>query len=199
MMAAQSDKDQSVSPETEVEEIPETDEDADEPEGDGEIAEATSTIKEKGRRPSSIFHVKWIILLFSIGIIGAIVGLGMRFGPQYLPDWRKKPLVSPTEPVKDNMREEPMAPFFVPLPPGTSKGVIRIDLSLIVDGLAYFHYSKKDVQARDRLYKYLVDKAGKDQDLNAQISFLEMEMSAILRESLGVNSVLVRIREVKAF
>ncbi|MBN1847739.1 MAG: hypothetical protein JW932_04060 [Deltaproteobacteria bacterium] len=196
MMDAEDEKDLPLSTEDGEEKNPEKDEDI--READKEDVEATST-KEPKNRGFAFFSRNWLILVLSICLIGAIVGLTMRFAPQYIPHWQKKSMVDPSEGMKDNMREEPIEPFFIPLSPGVSREVIRLDLSVLLDGLAYFRYSKNDIWARDRLYQYLVEEAKKDQDFDTRISVLEMEMGGILKETLNVNNVLIRIREVKAF
>jgi hypothetical protein len=187
----------SVGPDTE--ELSDGEDVIEEPDADTEETETLVSKEKTGKSQRSLFKRKWVILIILLSIIGGIVGIGYRFGPEYVPGWPKKSAVVFTGEDQVDMREEPMAPFFIPLPPGSFKEVVRVDFSIISDGLASLQYFEKEVQARDRLYKYLADKAKKDPNLNTQLSLLETEMAGILRDLLGVNSVLIRVKEVKVF
>jgi hypothetical protein len=188
-----------VSIEPDGEELQDGDDTIEKSDEDTEETENPPERETKKGAPKSLFQGKWVILIFLLSLIGGIIGIGILFGPEYVPGWpQKPPTVLPEEDAVD-MREEPLAPFFIPLSPGSLKEVIRVDVTMISDGLASLRYSQKDVRIRDRLYRYLVDTVKKDPDLNAQISLLETEMAGILRELLGMNSVLVRVKEVKIF
>ena len=168
-------------------------------EGDPSDTEEILKRKPNTSFTKRIFQNKWVTLIITLSLIGGLMVMGFKFGKQYLPGQHNEALMSPSESIKDNMREASIAPFFVPLSPGSLKNMVRVDLYVVWDGLASVRYSNKELHTRDRLYGFLTELVKKNQDLNSQVSFIEAEMSRIMRESIGVNDVVIRIMEIKAF
>jgi hypothetical protein len=106
----------------------------------------------------------------------------------------KTPEISVDE---DNLREEMLSPFFIP--PGPVDDTIRIDLSIIWDGLASVRFKKKELNLRNMMYEKFYTMAEQNQDLNEKIPYLENEVSSMLRSSLGVQNLEIKIKEIRYF
>jgi hypothetical protein len=100
---------------------------------------------------------------------------------------------------RDSLRQEDLTRFYIPLPQGAENQVMALDLSVAWDALSEVRFKKMEVQVRDRLYAYLLGLAGKGETFQERVSLLEEEMSRILRELLRTDSLVIKIREVKAF
>ena len=140
--------------------------------------------------------IKWIFIILII-ILG-ISGLGLKYAPEYFSflniDIIKTPEIKIDE---DNLREEILAPFFIP--PGPAEDTIRIDLSIIWDGLASVRFKKREIYLRNMMYDKFYDIAKQNKDLNKKISYLEKEVSLMLRDSMGVQNLVVKIKEIRYF
>ena len=142
---------------------------------------------------------KWILFL-SAALILALSGLGIKLAPDFLHMKRSAgEFISPSNMNKDNLREQNLSPFFIPPSAESSRGAVRIDLSVIWDGLASIRFNKKESLIRDKLYRYISETAERTEDLNTNTSSLEEGVSRILSESLGVRDLVIKIREIKYF
>ncbi|MBW2609906.1 MAG: hypothetical protein JRC68_06145 [Deltaproteobacteria bacterium] len=146
-----------------------------------------------------IFRHKLILISVLVSIL-IITGLWLKFGPDLLKSLGKdRDLASLTDIVEGNLREEILAPFFIPTLSGASRGAARIDLSVVWERLAAVRFKKKELQIRDHLYRHALALAKETEDLNSKVSLLEAGMSRIFRESLGVKNLVVRIKEIHYF
>ena len=140
--------------------------------------------------------IKWIFII--LGMMLGISGLGVKYMPEYFSFLTKKNFKTQEVRIdEDNLREEILSPFFIP--PGPANDTIRIDLSIIWDGLASIRFKKKELNLRNMMYQKFYDIAEQNQDLNKKIPYLENEVSSMLRNSLGVQNLVVKIKEIRYF
>jgi hypothetical protein len=123
------------------------------------------------------------IAIFKSGLMNTIIG--------------KKHSLPPVDLTSDNLKEESLSPFFVPPSSDLSRGAVRIDLTVIWDGLASVRFKSNELRVRAETYEYLKGFTEKTMDLSSQKSIMEEEMGAIFRKSLGVNNLAIRIKELK--
>jgi len=147
-------------------------------------------------RLSTILGHKWI-LISCLAVLLIAPGV-LLISPKWPSRDKKEQTVKFSEKVKkDNLSEETISPFFIPLPAGSPNVIIRIDCSLIWDGLAAVRFKNNKLRVRDRLYRYLVGLAGQGGNLQKKINPLENEMSRIIGESLGMQGLIVKIKKLK--
>lgn len=111
-------------------------------------------------------------------------------------EWKKKPAYS-IDPANDNLKEEDLSPFFIPPSADLSKSAIRVDLTVIWDGVASVRYKTNELSIRSEVYDYLKDVAENTEDLSSQKAALEEGMSRIFRKSLRVKDLAIRIKELR--
>lgn len=140
--------------------------------------------------------IKWIFIV--LVIILAISGLGIKYAPEHFSFLNINKFKTPEIRIdEDNLSEEILSPFFVP--PGPERNTIRIDLSIIWDGLASIRFKKKELILRNMMSEKFNDIAEQNQDLNEKIPYLEKEVSSMLRHSLGVQNLAIKIKEIRYF
>lgn len=144
-----------------------------------------------------VFFKKWKLLIF-LGTILVISGLGIKFAPDLL-KMNDQDILLNINTDDDNLTEEDLSPFLIPPEEGNLKGAIRIDLSVIWDGLASVRFEKKGLQIRSDLYRKLTDIARENDDLNSMIPFLENKIGSVFRKSLGVRNLAIKIKEIRYF
>jgi hypothetical protein len=155
--------------------------------------------KKKKRKKSRFGLKKWILLTCFILIL-MFAGFyfiflpGSSFNPRH--DVKVDLFL---DPKNDNLKEEMLSPFFIPPSSPTSRGAIRIDLSVVWNGLASIRFKKKELQIRGDLYAYMTKLAEDNTDLNPMIPFMEEKIGKIFRDSLGVRDLAIRIKEIKYF
>lgn len=160
----------------------------------GNITETpTEAIKTSSKK--RWFFLPVILLLMSIIAVGTY---------KFRPEWfeRSKIDYSGINSVnieEDNLIEKELSPFFIPPSQGINSSMIRIDLSVIWDGLAAVRFQNKELEIRNDTYKYISKLTEKTKDLNSEVSYIEAEMSNIFREALGVNNLVIMIREINHF
>jgi hypothetical protein len=150
-----------------------------------------SESKGKGGRLKGL-RKKWLflgILIFILFAGGAIAFLNLTSG--------KKHSLPPADLTGDNLKEESLPPFFIPPSPDLSRKAVKVDLTVIWDGLAAVRYKAGELRVRAEAYDYLKGMAEKADDLNLQKAVMEDEMGAIFRKDLGVNNLAIRIKELK--
>ncbi|MBN2124031.1 MAG: hypothetical protein JW821_07045 [Deltaproteobacteria bacterium] len=89
--------------------------------------------------------------------------------------------------------------FFIPLPSGSGNRVARVNCSVAWDRLASLHYQRREVQVRKDLYLYLIKVAERRKVFELKSSLLEAGMGRIIKESLGLRDLKVRLEGIKAF
>ena len=140
---------------------------------------------------------KWIFFVI-LAVILVILGLATFYMPDRFPFLSKmKYTDQEIEIDEDNLREEILSPFFIP--PGPAKDTIRIDLSVVWDGLASVRFKKKELSLRNMMYQKFYTIAEQNPDLNQKISYMENEVSSMLRGALGVQNLVVKIKEIRYF
>ncbi len=150
---------------------------------------------ENAKPQGRSFVRKWTLLIIA-GAILAVSGLGIKFGPGFLKMGDSEIFVNAD--IHDaNLSEEALSPFFIPPGRGNPEGAIRIDLSVVWDGLASVRYRKRELQVRSVLYSQLAKIAEENDDLSSRVSFLENRISAVFRESLGAGTLVVRVKEIR--
>ena len=97
----------------------------------------------------------------------------------------------------DDLQEMNLSPFFIPPSDMTEGRAIRIDLSVVWNGLASIRFKNRKVYVRNSLYGYLKKTVEKNEDLNTQTPVMETEMSRIFQESLGVKGLTIIIKEIR--
>ncbi len=155
-------------------------------------------VSDQGKSGKYLFGSKKWILLAGFILFLIFAGLGIKFLPVLSP---KKNGLQPLTPLivskNDNLKEERISPFFIPPSAESSRGAIRIDLTVIWNGLASIRFQKKKIQIRNSLYQYISELADQDEDLNTMIVSLENGMSNILQDSLGVRDLVIKVKEIK--
>jgi hypothetical protein len=177
------------------EEIKENNAPAKEPAEDtGKQTSSAEQIKKPKKKKTG--KIKWILLI--IAVLPGISGLGIKYAPDRFSYLMKKKFDTPDVSIdEDHLREEILSPFF--LPPGPTSDTIRIDLSIIWDGLASIRFKKKELSVRNMMYEKFHNIAEQNRNLNEKIPYLENEVSSMLRSSLGVQNLTVKIKEIRYF
>ncbi|MFZ7113260.1 MAG: hypothetical protein ACOWYE_16380 [Desulfatiglandales bacterium] len=134
-----------------------------------------------------------IALMLFLGL-----GVGMIQGQRWFPRSGDSPAtLSEAAGVDQDHYEEKLSPLFVPVPEGGACEAVMIRFSVIWDGLASFRYGNMELQIRNRLYQYVTGLLEEKKDLKGMIDSLEAEMRAIFRESLRLEDLAVKIKEVR--
>lgn len=141
--------------------------------------------------------IKWVFIIV-IGVILGASGIGYLFMPDRFASLFRKEFKGPGIINEDNLTEEKISPFFVP-PGEADKKTIRIDLTIVWDGIASIKYNKNELSARQMMSERFYKLAKQHPDLNAVKSDLENEIGSMLRSSLGVQSLNIRIKEIRYF
>jgi len=97
----------------------------------------------------------------------------------------------------DNLQEEDLSPFFIPSPDGSSRGAVRVDLSVIWDGVASVRYKANELKVRAEVYDYLVGVDGEITDTDELKKMIEEGMTDIFRKSLAIKDLAIRIKELR--
>lgn len=164
--------------------------------------EADEPVKGKGffgRILQGIWERKWISFS-AVSLASMFIGLGMHGGLQFIAKEKEKiPKISEEKILRDNLQEEELPPFYIPMPSDASEQVVMIDFSVIWDGLASVRFKKMELQIRNHLYGYLQKLAERRKDIKEKAPFLEAEMSRIFRETLGIPDVVVKIKAIKTY
>jgi hypothetical protein len=102
-----------------------------------------------------------------------------------------------SESVGNRTVKRDMRIFFIPLPPGSKKQVVRIELSLISDRLAYVRYTDRELEIRDTLYKHLSEWVQKERE-SLKIRKLQFEstMSDLMNRTLGTKDIKVKLKNM---
>lgn len=162
---------------------------------DSELEEDSGPEEKVEPRPSLIRRW-WLpgLLIF----IFIAVGITVLLKPDLLDaiKGKKKPDYS-IDLSNDNLQEDDLSPFFIPAPEGSSRGAVRIDLSVIWDGVASVRYRANELKVRAEVYDYLTDIDGGIADPDELKTVMEDGMTGIFRKSLGTKDLAIRIRELK--
>ncbi|NLA74296.1 MAG: hypothetical protein GX846_02270 [Deltaproteobacteria bacterium] len=180
-------------------EIPDKDEKGEEARDNGpEAEEGTDTPGEKKpeaeEKKSGI--KKWILIVVA-GVILGVSGTGLVLMPNRFSTLFKEEFKGVEIIKEDNLSEEVMSPFFIP--PGPSDKAIRIDLTIVWDGIASITFKKNELSARQMMSERFIKLAGQRPDLNVVKSDLENEIGSMLKSSLGVQILNIRIKEIRYF
>lgn len=159
------------------------------------------TPKEKTGRPGrsggSLKGRRWITGGV-LAILFAGLGLGITQGYKWIPNIGHKIAPLSSEKIaKQDFYEEKLPPLFIPLQPDAANQAVMIDFSVIWDGLASFRYKSMELQIRNRLYRYMVGLSEKKQDFREKASFIEAQLSKIFRESLGMEDLAIKVKEIR--
>jgi hypothetical protein len=177
---------------------PDLDEEIEESDSEDEGGEkgASETSGKSGIHKGISFR-KW--LLYGVPVLILIVcGVAILLKPGLLNMITgKKPAIPSIDLSNDNLQEATLSPFFIPPSSDLSRGAVRVDLTVVWDGLAAVRYKSNELRIRAEAYEYLVKFAENAVDLNSQKAVMEEGMSGIFRTSLGVKDLAVRIKELK--
>jgi len=99
--------------------------------------------------------------------------------------------------TNDNLQEQGLPPFFIPPSADLSRGAVRLDLTVIWDGVASVRYKNNELRVRAEIYDYLVALAERNGNLDSQKTVMEEGMSGIFRKSLGTKDLAIKIKELK--
>ncbi|MDM7918843.1 MAG: hypothetical protein QUS12_06710, partial [Methanosarcina sp.] len=166
----------------------------DEPSEEEEKAPEEEKPQEPVKKPGK---KKWVFIIL-IGVILGGSAIGYRFRPERFQNLFKKEFKGPEIINEDDLSEENISPFFVP-PGEADQKTIRIDLTIVWDGIASIKYKKNELSARQMMSERFYKLAKQHPDLNTVKSDLENEIGSILRSSLGVQSLNIRIKEIRYF
>jgi hypothetical protein len=195
-------QDKEAPDEEEKEEIPDNELSTEEGEkaDDKEKPESSKKkVSDKKKQPpvkNKFRKIKWIFIIV-IGVLLVASGIGFVFMPEKFHSLFKKDFKGPVIVNEDNLSEEIMSPFLIP--PGATNKAIRIDLSIVWDGIASIRFKKNELSTRNMMYERFYKLAGQHQDLNIVKSDLENEIGSMLRSSLGVQNLIIRIKEIRYF
>jgi hypothetical protein len=134
-----------------------------------------------------------IVLAMAVGFVSAFLLPRISFfgkGP---------PIVAENLVVPDDFREEKLAPFFIPLSAGVSGKVAVVDTVALWDELTSLRFQKNKHQIRNRLYQFLLRFEEGGADLQEKVSSLQVQMSGLVREFLGIEDLTIRVREIKIY
>jgi hypothetical protein len=181
------------------EKIKSDDSDEDETMRDSEDAEdkdGSEAKEEGGKARRSPIRRWWIPGLILLILIAA--GITVFLKPDLLKLIKGKRSVDySVDLTNDNLQEEGLSPFFIPPSADLSRGAVRIDLTVIWDGVALVRYKNNELRVRAEVYDYLIALAEKGEDLNLQKTVMEEGMSGIFRKSLGTKDLAIKIKELK--
>lgn len=153
--------------------------------------------KAKARKPKRGLIGRWWIPGLAIVILAA-AGTVLFLKPDLLGLIKGKRTVDYSiDLTNDNLQEEGLSPFFIPPSSDLSRGAVRIDLTVIWDGVASVRYKNNELRVRAEVYDYLTSLAGKSEDLNLQKTIMEEGMTGIFRKSLGTKDLAIKIKELK--
>lgn len=181
-----------MSEEIKEDEAPEEEQNEDTEKGAASDEQDEKPVKAKKKSGKKIWFFIIPVLIL------AISGLGIKYAPEHFSFLMKKDFQTPEVSIdEDNLSEEILSPFFIP--PGPADDTIRIDLSIIWDGLASIRFKKKELYLRSMMYEKFYEVASQNQDMNKKIPDLENEVGSMLRSSLGVQNLVVKIKEIRYF
>jgi hypothetical protein len=163
--------------------------------------EGTQTGK-KSRTFPRILHLnrgktKVLTILFTMV---ALAAMGVTMGPE----WLKKEKRDISGPIRststsDNLMEESLSPFFIPLSEYENRIMVRIDLTAVWPALASVKYRKQELRIRDQIFKHIVSLARQKKDLTDGSELIEDNLGRILQKSLGIYNLKVRVKEINYF
>lgn len=134
----------------------------------------------------------------ALGLLFLCMGLGFAQGKKLIPRFIGNPNALPSDKGhKQDYYEEKIPSFLIPLPAEGENQAVMIRLSVIWDGLTSFRYHGLELPIRNRIYNHIMGVVKEENNLDEKTSLLESEMSKILRECLGLESLSVKIKEVK--
>lgn len=140
--------------------------------------------------------IKWVIVIL-IGVVLGASGIGFVFKPELFTSLFKKKFQDPLIIDEEKLSEVDISPFFIP--PGPTDKAIRIDLTVVWDGIASIRFKKNELSARNMMSERFYKLAGQHPDLNTVKYDLEKEIGSMLRSSLGVQNLIIRIKEIRYF
>lgn len=140
--------------------------------------------------------IKWIIVIL-IGVVLGASGIGYMFKPEVFTSLFKKKFDAPLIIDEEKLSEVDISPFFIP--PGPTDKAIRIDLTVVWDGIASIRFKNNELSTRHMMSERFNKLAGQHPDLNIVKSDLENEIGSMLRSSLGVQNLIIRIKEIRYF
>ena len=161
------------------------------------IEEGPSKTSHKERQPN---HFGWKNLSLIIVFLAFIVALGVFYSLGGLSRFTRQDQFSTINIVPSNLSEEILSPFYIQGQSGSEASLIRIDLSIVWDGLASVRFAKIKLQLRNALFEYFNDMASQNQDEFKNMSTdLEAGIQNIICESLNVKGIVVKIKEISCF
>jgi len=75
--------------------------------------------------------------------------------------------------------------------------LLKIDFSVSWDGRVSVRYRNEELLIRDHLYRYLLEQSKEGGDLTKEVEGLEKEMGQIMKKSLGVVDLQLKITEIR--
>lgn len=172
------------------------------PEEDKESEEPDKKEESYQRRVQSflIGFVRKKRLILSVTVLVLAVVVVSAFFLFRLPFFGEAfPTASEDLVVPDDFHEQKLAPFFIPLSEGGAGKMAVVAPVALWDELTSLRFQRKEHQIRNRLYEFLVHFEEGGGNLEKKISTLQSRMSNIVRESLGIEDLTIRVREVKIY
>jgi len=151
------------------------------------------------RKERHLYPFRWKFWSLIVFFLVFIVLSGVLFTLEKLPIFTRKDTFSEINIVPSNLSEEILSPFYIQALSG-SESFIRIDLSIVWDGLALVRYTKLKLRIRNDLYEYFNNMVTQEQkNFKNMSSDLEAGIHDIICESLNVNGIVVKIKEISCF
>lgn len=175
---------------------------------DGQAAAGAAGPKDQptGKRAGIISRIcvpvwkqKWVIVSIALSL-GALVAIGLTLAPGLAgKEKTKTPAPAGSTIFPESLKEENLAPFFIPLSGDKNRRMVRVDLSAVWSALASIKYRKNEIRIRDQMFGHLRSLTREKKDLNASPDLLENRLEGVLRNSLGIYDLEVKVREINYF
>lgn len=163
---------------------------------------AKQDLNNEGEKRGSrnVFSGKKKFLFLFFMVLFPLGGLGLKFEGSTIKNLFNKECFTDLNLVeKDDLTEKMLGPFIVPIPPDSRGDAVRIDFSVIWDGLGSIRFENRRLHVRYELYHSILDLAGKNWDLRTESDFLEKKMAGTFRKILEVQNLAISIKDIRYF
>ena len=107
------------------------------------------------------------------------------------------PMLSDNE--NDNLTEDVIDPFYIPTPDSSDHALVKLNMSVIWDGLAQVRYRSREVELRGTIYRMLTDMASDPGGQAMKQEVVERELTMKLRATLSVQNLQVKVKDILFF
>ena len=169
-------------------------------ESESDDAEKGADLKASGGNSASKKRfTKSMIAIVVMAVLLVFAGLVLFLGPGLLKRLTPKSEFTRIDVVSENIMEESLQPFFVRLPVESDHGLVRVDFTIVWDGLASVRFQKKETAMRNDIYLYLEQQATENLLIKENKEQLEVGMVGLISGSLNVSGIVVKIKDMSYF